>query len=166
MSDDNDGQGDEEPDDDSEETFDEFYREQRNAAMAQQPDAMLQFLVRVIADADISLHVALWVHGQVVSGEMVSAAAWYGEMAHQFERSEAAIGIEAGEGMGGALREMERYAAVAAATPRDDKEPILYVHLINATAIDGVNRINGHWRGRLSSVDGWTLGSYGSEPPA
>ncbi len=115
-------------------------------------DWMLQLLVAMInSDPRNSMGLTLSVRGSVVSGIAVHRGRWAEEMMRAV--------VEAGsESEGSPVADVFRSVKMDAEAGSDLGEESVrtgFIHLVDAS-VDQV--LVGHWRGRLSRVDGWSLG--------
>ena len=122
------------------------------------PDQFLEALVTVANEGHVSeLSITLWVGGQIVSGQLVSAARYLDETALLLEQSAHGHGVEQ-------IVDIYRRLALAAQVVSSDHDEVpVYIHLLDATfgpTRSSVGEPRRHWRGRLSRVDGWILGRF------
>lgn len=135
-----------------------------------EPDLLLSTLVGIVNQTpDATLGVTLFVHGAVVSGQIVGGAEFFEGLA---EECDAAVRRDTGEEAGpdtlaGYFRDCGRrwYGDEADL----DAMAITYIHLRDARVIQSnlsqVPTPGTWWRGRLTSVDGWIFGSLSSPSP-
>lgn len=110
-----------------------------------------------------AVSVTLMVGGGVVYGELISHGRWRAE-------TESMVRNVAGPGSALLVRVLE--VVDEAAGPRDEEQPLSYVHLRKARIVTNYRATLDEdvpqgpefplWRARLSDVQGWTLG----RPPA
>lgn len=129
-------------------------------------DWLLMLLVRIAnSSPGWSIGVTLWLPGGPVTGQLVSGETWASNLEAKLDES----GTHGLTPLFDILH--EKYAALAADTEadRDDEDP-QYIHLTNARFMSGPLLVperedaNFTWRGRLSEVAGWAVGSLGSSP--
>jgi hypothetical protein len=133
---------------------------------------------------DHGLDVVLTVNGQVIAGEIIPNWAWFTGIADQYRVATIRDGRDPDDegelGLGQIFKEQGESFAAAGAEDRQAKEateslpvpyrqaiasvaPTSYIHLRNAriyTPGQPPLPANGMlWRGRLSEVSGWTLGT-------
>lgn len=129
-------------------------------------DSVLMLLVRIAnSSPGWSIDVTLWLPGGPVTGRLISGETWTSSL-------ETALDDAGSHGLTPLFEGLhERYAALAAAEDCDDDDPI-YIHLIDARVMSGPLLIPGTqnsgftWRGRLSEVAYWAVGSVGASGPA
>ena len=116
------------------------------------PDQLLQSLVALVNEGRVpALPINLWTGGQVISGELVSAARYLDETARLLEQ------VDSVDEIGGIAR-VHRELALAAQVWSSGDELPLYIHLLNVTSRHATGGpTTTCWRGRLSRVDGWSL---------
>ncbi|NAZ86990.1 hypothetical protein [Kineococcus indalonis] len=115
-------------------------------------DAVLE-LLSTMADRGTVVAITLFSGGQVVSGTLVGRDRWLQEFVGRAAR---------GGGGGRQIAEQVQglFRAADLRRPGDGRAPRDYLHLLDAQ-IDGLPRIAEGllWRGRISEVAGWSLGS-------
>ncbi|WP_432496331.1 hypothetical protein [Kineococcus gypseus] len=114
-------------------------------------DAVLELLA-AMADRGMVLDITLFAGGQVVSGTLVGRDRWLEHFQQRAARG----------GAGGTRIAEQVQALLRAADQRrgGDEGSRDYLHILNAQ-VDGTQRIAEGllWRGRISEVAGWSLGS-------
>jgi hypothetical protein len=123
------------------------------------PDPLLTILVRAADKFEAEIGLTLYVSGIVVSGTLVSGRRFFGEMAE----------LLASEGVSGWAEIFARTAGELfpeRGTEPGDEEPTdlsaVYIHLREARVFTSGNDRplpETLWRGRLSHVSGWSLGT-------
>jgi hypothetical protein len=140
-------------------TFEEFYRDQRHAAVHAQPDSFLQALVGMVERGTTNFNVTLFVHGAVVTGDAVSFAQWLDTVRQRLDTE--TVG---GQVFDEVFRTLALGHQVDTAPEPDYSQPPgpapLAIHLVNATLwTGGVGQANDLLlRYRLSEIAGWALG--------
>ncbi|GEB13555.1 hypothetical protein GUY44_07080 [Pimelobacter simplex] len=121
---------------------------------AAQPDPVLGLLADSIMAGDSSLQVTLTVGGSLVTGVLVSRTKWINDLMDHYG--------EAVAYMDGFARAWSKMDAEAEQNPA---EPAYagFLHLVEARVVSPAGFLpNGDpgafWRGRLSEVQGWSLG--------
>lgn len=124
-------------------------------------DWLLALLVNMVdTNLDFRVGVTLTVRGAVVTGQLISATRYFELFASKF--GEGFQNEETGKGIAGVFQE---YGAEARAAAARNTSELGFVHLVNTqhlspgapglpTASDGIL-----WRGRLSEVSGFMLGT-------
>jgi hypothetical protein len=130
------------------------------------PDDLFQRLVHLINTTDIEIGVTLHVNGVVVTGKLVSGTTYWASSADYLREN-----TTGDPGLVEAMaKSMERVARDYDETRGEDTESdtmAQFVHMRDARSVTpkgGIPRDGTFWRGRLASVDGFTLGELG--PPA
>ncbi|WP_414540437.1 gas vesicle protein [Stenotrophomonas forensis] len=130
-------------------------------------DHFLQFLVGVLnRDASAAMGVTLTVGGSQISGELIGGAAYFEELSSVFAK---AFGNGDEAATTRLKQTMNKFGDVyrsdvseADAESNADRPPPVYVHMRNAQQFaPGGLPIPGNgclWRGKLSAVDGFSLG--------
>jgi hypothetical protein len=139
------------------------------------PDPVLEYLVRVVNQIPgLEFGVTLYVGGCILSGLLVGGRSYFDSL-----RANLVDGSDESEPIREEFREVfEQVAKVYPAEMRpvseDDEAdegaepPTVFVHLRETTVhLPGAASVlePGLWRGRLESVDGWTLGNFGPKRP-
>ncbi|TCI98834.1 hypothetical protein [Aeromicrobium sp. IC_218] len=125
------------------------------------PDLVLRDIVAAVdAVNSFDIGITLWVHGQVVSGDLIASHA-YGQGVSGALRQRAAV-ID-----NGAILESftvlfdQRFPEPVPAQERTERPPepeFLHLRQVSFLDADSKGTTLAFWRGALSSVDGWTLG--------
>jgi hypothetical protein len=117
------------------------------------PDALLKELVmHAQGHPDARQGLVLDLHGVRISGLLVGRDVWMDLFAEQ------------SPGLAGMLGEDFKFGTDMS-TDRNQRDE--FIHMINARSVDGAGGIPSigldgvMWRGRLASVDGWSLGEIG-----
>ena len=127
------------------------------------PDNVFSMLVHVANTSDVEMGITLHIHGLMVTGRLVSGATYWSESAAKLRES----GQGPTELVETMAESMERVAEGYRETYTDSEavaeDPSLtaFLHLRNAHTLgpQGPTPTDGAlWRGRLSSVDGFTFG--------
>ncbi|WP_109507344.1 hypothetical protein [Nocardioides speluncae] len=121
-------------------------------------DAGLSALANLMQRHDgASLTVTLSVSGSLVTGDLVGRNTWLDQQHRQFADLDKAVGEIAAQ-----LREGLRRPADGERDAEGEVFVERYVHLVNARYVVGGSFVPAQggmfWRGRLQSVDGWSLG--------
>lgn len=135
-------------------------------ASSQMPDLWLALWVSIVdRSEDVSIGITLMVQGTVVSGDLVSGRVYFEGLAREVRD----IGTgDAAEAYAATLdKGAEMYPVMKlrheSDDPDDDKADPAYVHLRNAHVLSSsgapIQGINVWWRGRLSSVDAFWMGT-------
>jgi hypothetical protein len=122
-----------------------------------------EFLTRLVGLANrkgLGIGVALQVHGTVVMGELCSATDYWSELAEQVGHVDAPTK----QAVGARDRMATDFKAIGASLRKrlDDDESAphvpTHIHLRNAVVLVGATKLDAPlWRGRLASVDGFSL---------
>lgn len=126
-------------------------------------DWLLTFLVGLANDAGIGVDITVVADGTVVSGRLVSMHDWLRMNADQFPDGEVA------QILADHLRQLAAEATPTSADSDDDdgQPSASYIHLADARYVDAQGAYPGRgsllWRGRLSGISGWSLGSLRAE---
>ena len=126
-------------------------------------DDMLERLVNSVEKGDLKLGITIQVSGLLVSGILVNRKEFMQLLAQAFRKGtsdENRISEDVYEGFlagaGEVQDEMKQRAG------RASREPLQYLHLRDVEIYDASTRIRlVFWRGRLESVDAWTIGISG-----
>ncbi len=123
------------------------------------PDPHLTTLAALSNRANLELGLRLFVGGLVLSGTLVGGDKFFDLMADAVRNPEAGEGENAFADMYAEIADEYR----ARAADENDASWTEYIHLRDAWSHSpGQNPlIVGQWRGRLSRIDGWALGTYG-----
>lgn len=131
------------------------------------PDWYLQTLVQVANESDATFPVTLYVNGLLVSGILIGGHKFFTELGVQFTQFFGGESEETTEIVGSLTSPGEIYYRDGNS---DTPPPPQYVHLKEARVFSpGQQPIpaNGSlWRGRLASVDGFSLGCFALDNPA
>lgn len=122
------------------------------------PDHLLQHLVGVANDAGISMGITLYVSGAVVSGTLIGGGHFFELMKEAVEGDNVNPKIK--EGFGGMF---DSYAKIYTAPPEIRSAPS-FIHLMGAKVFmpgqPPMPTAGMLWRGRITSVSGFSLGSF------
>jgi hypothetical protein len=126
------------------------------------PDHIFELLVHVANTTDVEMAITLHVHGQLITGRLISGATFWSECAREL-REDATGHEELVETMAANMdRVAEEYRESYGEGGIDDAEPMTaFIHLRDARTFTGqvpTPKSGALWRGRLASVDGFTLG--------
>lgn len=124
------------------------------------PDYILATLVELGNDAGLEVGIRLFVGGLVLSGTLVSGAKYFDDVAQAIEGDEP-VGENGSNALAGLFKQVaNKYRALT--SDEDDDLTVEYIHLQDAWSHSpGQNPlVVGSWRGRLSKIDGWALGTY------
>jgi hypothetical protein len=136
------------------------------------PSDQDEFLTRLVGLANrkgLGIGVVLQLHGTVVKGELCSATDYWSELAEQVGRLDTPTQL--------AVTARDKIAtdfkAIGASLRKrlDDDESAphvpIHIHLRNAVVLVGASHLDAPlWRGRLASVDGFSLDREQDEPRA
>ncbi|MBD8099398.1 gas vesicle protein [Pseudomonas fluorescens] len=126
-----------------------------------QTDWLLQWLVRSSNQASLSIGVTLSVGGSVISGKLIPHAVYFERLAESFS----APFREKGDHNADAIQDIILGFNVTPESESSEEDaPFQFLHLENARTYLGTSSpIPGEpgalWRGKISSVDGFTLGT-------
>lgn len=130
---------------------------------ATEPDHLLAGLVSVTNDVNWEIGIRLHVGGAVVSGLLISGESYFTLLAARIrDRETIDPAVESLASWYDSIR--DDYKQVRES--QDDWTRTVYVHLRDASlyAPGGGPIELGLWRGRLSMVSGWSLGSFSTTP--
>ena len=173
--------------DDEDELYEVFLRLQRGTFHHVLPDPLLGIYVSYIDRGLFSVKATLTVDGMVITGLLVSTAEY---MRHLAESIDAAVGPETGLIVTSGLRataqfyeekntldDLKRASDDRPAPTPDDPQPSalevlqegprsvypMNLHLLDATIWQAGRVVTSEvaWRGRLSMVSGWSIGTFG-----
>jgi hypothetical protein len=149
-----------------------FLREERETTRPFDPELMrLVHFLNVVDAAEIG--VTLYMGGSVVSGMLISTAQFYrlliktitdeSTMSHHSDRAAAQSFADFFRPQ---LANVEKEVNESRASKTPPPTP-RHIHLRHAqTFVSGAEPLTqAVWRGRLASVDGWSIGNFGSIPP-
>jgi hypothetical protein len=127
------------------------------------PDELFERLVHLTNTTDLEIGVTLHVNGLVITGKLISGATYWSLSARDLrERS-----VGSRDLVDAMAQSMENVAAEYRDTlaEESDSHPMQgFVHLKDARTVTpkgGIPRAGAFWRGRLDSIDGFTLGELG-----
>lgn len=131
----------------------------------QQIDPILRFLVGVankIDDPGFSIGFTLTVGGTLITGHLIAAPTWMDLVSEQLQSDDPEQ--EATQAFGDAFTKFS--ADLRSQHDEDDAGSPEFIHLSNAATVVTPNGFmptnrQGLWRGKLSDVQGWTLGILG-----
>jgi len=127
------------------------------------PDNVFSMLVHVANTSDVEMGMTLHVHGQMITGRLISGATYWSESAAEL-RETGKGPMELLETMAESMdRVAEEYRETYTDSEAVAERPSMtaFLHLRNAHTLgpQGPTPTDGAlWRGRLSSVDGFTFG--------
>jgi hypothetical protein len=127
------------------------------------PDNVFAMLIHVANTSDVEMGITLHVHGQMITGRLISGATFWTECAEEL-RSGGQGPTELLEAMAESMEHVaEGYRRTYAGDGIDSDNPSksAFVHLRNAHTLgpQGPTPTDGaFWRGRLAAVDGFTFG--------
>lgn len=134
------------------------------------PDPTLAMLVSTInAVPGMEVGVTLYIGGHIVSGLIVGGRVYFEKVAALLQDKG-----PIGEALGGAFTNVAKQYAADERENRseqddaEDERRTGYIHLRAATVHSpglGAALEQDLWRGRLSTVAGWSLGTFGSKAP-
>lgn len=114
-------------------------------------DFALENLVKIV-NAGLTLGITLTVHGNIVTGNMVSGKEYMESVVNTFKDIN-----EHGEALASIYRS---YSSIY--DGEDETGPVEFVHLKDAVIFQGTIRHNvGLWRGKINTVDGYSFGYLG-----
>ncbi|RWF81007.1 MAG: hypothetical protein EOQ36_31700 [Mesorhizobium sp.] len=129
-------------------------------------DWFLQNLVDLVNNTGISMGITLTVGGSLITGELVSGKKYFDDFgktfAGDFQESSPEF-IKEIQGL------YAQYGEIYAPNPNGVKVPPSYIHLKDVHVYSGSSnpipdRDGNWWRGRLSEVQGFMLGSLSASP--
>ncbi len=123
-------------------------------------DMLLRLFAKMAQETKIEMGITLTVRGLVVSGLLVGRDRWLDHFTELISQAG-----EVASGIGTGLQEAYRQSDLQRSSG-DDVE-YGYLHLLNAKYfLGGQETVPGSgsviWRGRISEVSGWSIGSVGS----
>ena len=126
------------------------------------PDNVFQLLVHVANTSHMEMRVTLHVHGLVLTGKLISGATYWSETAAEL-RGLGEGPTELIDAMASSMESVadeyrERFGGKAKDASEDFDD---FVHLRDARTVSSqgpVPAAGGFWRGRLTSVDGFSFG--------
>jgi hypothetical protein len=126
------------------------------------PDNVFELLVHVANTTNVEMGITLHVHGQMITGRLISGATYWDEVAERL-RSSGQGEEELIETLADSMEVVAtQYRATYADEVVDEDLPMTaFIHLRDARTFgpSGPTPTDGAlWRGRLSSVDGFSLG--------
>lgn len=124
------------------------------------PDALLYALVAAVNTDDLTMTITLAIKGVVVTGKLVSRDDWLTAMEAQLEGPAKGLAQGLRAGLDGA-----DLTPTGQVDPDAPPQPTYrWLHLINARYSFGDHLVPSRpgmvWRGRLTDVSGWSLGSF------
>jgi hypothetical protein len=127
------------------------------------PDNVFAMLVHVANTSDVEMGITIHVHGQMITGRLISGATFWDECAADLR--EGGNGpqelIEAMAESMEQVAEQYRQTYVENGMGADESSTAAFLHLRNAHTLgpQGPTPTDGAlWRGRLASIDGFTFG--------
>ncbi len=132
-----------------------------SAAKPQSEDWLLGQIVSVLINGGLQIPVTLTIGGSIVTGTMISGYAYFEELAKTFESAPTTI-PSLRDSIAGLMR---GYTAIYPDNPAKESGPDPFIHLKNAEFwAPGQSPLAAGkevlWRGRLSSVDGFSIGRF------
>jgi hypothetical protein len=127
------------------------------------PDNVFELLVEVANTSDLEMGVTLHVQGQVLTGKLISGVSYWTETAASL-RAHGAGPTQLVETMASSMDKVaDAYRDAYGDDRRDDEgEPMsAFVHLRDARTLTPAGAVptdGALWRGRVSSVDGFSVG--------
>jgi hypothetical protein len=127
------------------------------------PDNIFSMLVHVANTSDVEMGITLHVHGQMVTGRLISGATYWAESAAEL-RDSGQGPMQLIETMAESMEQVaEEYRQTYTDSEAvvEDPSATAFLHLRNAHTLgpQGPTPTDGAlWRGRLASVDGFTFG--------
>ncbi|UCP10235.1 gas vesicle protein [Pseudomonas sp. MM213] len=125
-----------------------------------QTDWLLQWLCKFVNSNSLEIGVTLTLGGSFVTGTLISHQKYFEQLSSDFSNPFAGSGEEAQEQIRSLILGFNPPVIAGEESP-----PVQYVHLKNAHMYMGANDrlpTNGAlWRGKISAVDGFILGSLG-----
>jgi hypothetical protein len=120
-------------------------------------DPFLHALNQTVQSSDVSFGITFMINGGVITGNLVSAKKFFKGFANSF----------ADAWPGGPSENIREGFSVWGDAPEDSSVCLDFVHLQNARYVSGKDLVpndqNGMlWRGKIESIDGYSLGSYAS----
>lgn len=130
---------------------------ERTEWSGRQTDWLLQWFVQFVAKSKIEIEVTLSVGGSMITGNLVGPQAYFEQLAEDL--SAPFSGFE--DQTAGKIKEI--ILGFKPGDPEDDDPAFQYIHLKDCTTYSDANSsiVSGGvlWRGKIASVDGFTLGS-------
>ncbi|WP_436759349.1 hypothetical protein [Streptosporangium sp. V21-05] len=139
-----------------------------------QPDRTLQVLVDTVDDIKTGISITLMVNGTLITGELISAEEFAGNVAQQINRAHNFTSpdtkgfdiIFEHMGQDATARREKAQADLLANDDSLDPEPAEFLHLRNAHPITGSTVPGGDgawWRIRLADVGGWSCSQMSTQ---
>ena len=117
-------------------------------------DGFLYALATTVVENGFSFGITLNVKGTIISGDLITSNQYFKEI------SKETADVENGKLLGEVLSQINRI--VEEATTEQQERSSKFIHLKNARFFSASNSIPSnkgiYWRGRLSEIDGFTLG--------
>ncbi len=123
-----------------------------------QTDWLIQWFAKFVnsGQAGVSIPVTFTIGGNLVSGYLISEAAYFEQLANDFAGALPEVAQEAG-------KELIKALQPTLATDEDDQPACQFAHLKSAQVFTGASQpvpsTGTLWRGKISSVEGFSLGS-------
>lgn len=128
-------------------------------------DGYLQTFIGTVEKVDAEIGITLNVSGTIITGNLVSRQRYWQGVVEDFKSSENETARLIGESLGDFEAEDENESPEENVQDDTDFEQFNFIHLKNATFLTNGKNIptnrGVHWRGRVDSVDGFTLGNLG-----
>lgn len=125
-------------------------------------DVILTMFINTVNNTDISMGITLNIGGQIITGNLISYKRYLREVGEQFGNTndEHGIGIALKDSFKSVADEVEKIFANTENTEDDGNKPQEpnFIHLSEVRIIGQTNVTSKHWRGKLSSVDGFIFG--------
>jgi hypothetical protein len=130
-----------------------------------EPDFFLGFLVDVANGGGAEVGITIHAGGLIVSGILVSAETYFVDFAERFGDAFSRHDVETGKMIRQAMMRFAEAAKPLPASERDDAKRARHIHMKQAYIFQhGTSMIplgeGTWWRGRLTSIDGFILGSF------
>jgi len=143
-----------------EEEFDEEVPMLQVEGLSDRPDYYLRLLTYLSNSTSSEFGLTLLIGGRLVTGTLIPMQMYLSELANSIAPAEA-VQENAGSSLADYFREVSKsIQAQAVDNETYEVESTAHIHLRDAVVFSTQPRgINiGLWRGRLASVEGWTLG--------
>lgn len=130
---------------------------ERTEWSGRQTDWLLQWFVQFVAKSKIEIEITLSVGGSMITGNLVGPQSYFEQLAEDLSAPFAALGDQTAGNIKNVI------LGFKPEDPNDDDPAFQYIHLKDCTTYADVNSstVSGGvlWRGKIASVDGFTLGS-------
>lgn len=139
----------------------------QDKAMHQNKDWFLENLVSTVNNSDIEIGITLQMNGFLVSGHIVNGRKYFDGFSAEFI-SETAVAFGNKEALGTLQQAFNKYASLYDTEDNGDDHGASFIHLegarfFNTNGAPIPNNRGMWWRGRISEVSGFILGTLNAE---